>query len=267
MNRGFLILAQNSPSTNYIRCAETLALSLRQHMPSEPICLLTDNQITSNCFDSVIVFPYGDTCKDNTWKLANDWQVYDASPFDCTIKLEADLYITRSIAHWFDVLKNRDLNICTTIRNHKNEISKVKYYRNFVEKNNLPDTYNAITYFKKSELAAKFFAVVRNIFENWHEYKNIVKCNDWEHATTDFVYAIAAEIIGREQCIMPEFTDFSFLHMKKEIVSTHSNHWFEEYVCEMDLDKFRINTFPVMYPLHYHVKSFADTIQREIHGR
>ena len=41
----------------------------------------------------VIKLPYGDQAPDSDWKLVNDWQVYEASPYEYTIKLEADMYM------------------------------------------------------------------------------------------------------------------------------------------------------------------------------
>ena len=87
------------------------------------------------------------------------------------------MILPKSIDYWWDVLKNRDLVVSTTIRNFKQEISDIKAYRRFITDNKLPDTYNAITYFRKSELAEKFFNIVRDVFENWEEYRSILKCN------------------------------------------------------------------------------------------
>lgn len=264
MNRGFVIVAQNTDNVNYVNCARLLAWSIKNNMPGESVTLITDKPIDAKIFNHIVLLPHGDFCEGSQWKLANDWQVYDASPYDYTIKIEADFFLSRSISHWWDRLKTRDLNICTTIRNYHNNVSTSRYYRKFIDDNKLPDTYNGLTYFKKSTTANNFFNIVRNIFENWHEYKSIVKCPSYEQATTDFVYAIAAEIIGRENCIMPNFTDFSFIHMKKHIIDTVSNDWTDDLIHEVSKNFFRINTVPSMYPVHYHIKTFAKTLWKDI---
>lgn len=264
MNKGFIIIAQDSETTNYIKCAELLCQNIKMQMPNESVTLLTDKKINLPYFDNIIIFPYGDKCINDSWKLANDWQVYDASPYEFTIKIEADFYLPRSISHWWEILKYHDLNICTTIRNYKNEISDNRFYRKIVDSNNLPDTYNGLTYFKKSKNAENFYQCVKDIFENWNLYKAEIKCPNDELATTDFVYAIAASIIGEEICTMPHFNDFSFIHMKKAINSLTSNNWFEEYVYEISRDTLRINTIPILYPLHYHVKEFCNILRDEL---
>ena len=153
MDKGFVIIAQNTDLVNYIQCAEQLAESIVRVMPDAKVSLITDNETTSTVFDQVIALPYGDQAPDSDWKLINDWQVYEASPYEYTIKLEADIYVPTSIDYWWDILKERDLVISTTIRDFKQNISPVRAYRHFVDDNKLPDTYNAITYFKKSETA------------------------------------------------------------------------------------------------------------------
>lgn len=264
-NRGFVIVAQNNSTTDYIKCAKVLAGSIKNFMPNEKVSLITDVEYTDSIFDSVIIFPHGDTCPNNEWKLANDWQVYDASPYELTIKLEADLYITRDISWWWDRLESRDLFVCTTIRNYLNEISDSMYYRQFIVKNNLPNTYNAITYFKKSDTAKTFFSLVREIFEKWDEYKKILKCDPKEYSTTDFVYAIAARILGEELCTDPALTDISMIHMKKFINDTITDDWTNELYYEISKDFTRINSSSQLYPLHYHIKSYADAIIKELH--
>jgi hypothetical protein len=200
------------------------------------------------------MLPYSDQAPNTDWKLINDWQVYEASPYDYTIKLEADMLIPRSIDYWWDVLKDRDVVVSTSIRNYKGDISDSKFYRKFVYDNNLPDTYNAITYFKKSDQANKFFSTVREIFENWEEIKTVLKCNRNEPATTDFVYAIACHILGVENTTMPIFTDMSMVHMKQFVNDLLTDDWTSEMVYELLPNTFRVNTFTQKYPFHYHVK-------------
>ena len=264
MNRGFIIVAQNNSDVNYIKCAEVLCKNIKRLMPTESVSLLTDEYFSSDIFDNVILFPYGDRCKNLEWKLDNDWQVYDASPYEYTIKIESDIYLPRRIDHWWDTLKNNDLVVSTCIRNFKNEIVHDTFYRKLFIENNLPNVYNALTYFKQSNTADVFFQTVRDIFENWEEYKKLLKCDPKEKATTDVVYAIAALIIGVEKCTLPNFTSMSMIHMKKYINNLHSNKWEDELLIELHQDQFRLDTIPQMYPFHYHNKEFALTIESEL---
>jgi hypothetical protein len=266
MNRGFVIIAQNNSSVDYIKCAEILCRNIKSHMPTESVTLLTDTKISSDVFDNVVAFPFGDTCKNVEWKLANDWQVYTASPYEYTIKIEADIYLPRKIDHWWDILKHRDVVISSCIHNIKNEIVNDVFYRKVFQENKLPNVYNALTYFKKSDTANLFFQTVQNIFENWEEYKKIIKCNSTEIATTDVVYGLASLIVGIEKTTLPTFTEMSMIHMKKYVNDFASDDWDKELLIELADDFCRFNSIPQLYPVHYHLKRFSLFIERELYG-
>lgn len=242
-------MAQNTEKTIYTKCAETLKKSILRVMPDANVTIITTEML-----------PHGDQAKDSDWKLINDWQVYEASPYDYTIKLEADMYVPRNIDHWWDVLKDRDVVLSSTIRNFKQQISDVRVYRRFIDDNDLPDVYNAITYFKKSDTAQEFFNLVKEIFTNWEEYKKILKCNPDELATTDWVYSLASHIMGIEKTTLPTFTEMSMIHMKSYINNTPTENWTDTFVYECLPDQIRIQTIPQLYPLHYHIKNFCDKI-------
>ncbi len=249
MTRGFVIMAQNTEKTDYVKCAEALELSIKRVMPNANVTIITTDML-----------PHGDQAPDSDWKLINDWQVYEASPYDETIKLEADMFLPRSIEHWFDILSINDVTLCTKIRNYKGELSDTRVYRKFIDDNNLPDVYNAITYFKKSETAEQFYGIVRDVFENWEEYKAILKCNPTEEATTDWVYAIASHIIGVEKTTLPNFDELSMTHMKQFVSGTATENWTDTLVYELLPDVLRVHTYSQEYPFHYHSKSFSDKI-------
>lgn len=260
MDKGFAIIAQNTSDVNYINCALALAKSIKKVMPNSRIALITNETINDDevkNFDVISKLPYGDLDRNGKWKLSNDWQIYEASPFEHTIKLEADLLITKSVDYWFDILNQKDVVVCTTIRNFKQEISNCRVYRKFIDENNLPDCYNAITYFKKSKLAEDFFKIVKDVFENWEQYKKFLKCNLDEPVTTDWAYALASHILGKENTTMPSFTSMSMIHMKQFVNNLPSENWTDALLYEINKDSIRINTIPQEYPLHYHIKDFA----------
>jgi len=249
VNKGFVIMAQDTSKTSYTKCAEKLQKSILRVMPDANVTIITTDML-----------PYGDLAVDSDWKLINDWQVYEASPYDYTIKLEADMYIPRNIDHWWDVLKDRDVVVSNTIRNFKQEISDIRFYRRFIDDNKLPDVYNAITYFKKSDDSRYFFSLVREIFENWEEYKKILKCNPNELASTDWVYALACHVMGVEKTTLPTFTEMSMVHMKQYINGTPTENWTDTFIYECLPNQIRVQTVPQQYPFHYHVKNFCDKI-------
>lgn len=239
-------MAQGS---DYVKCAEVLSASIKRVMPKANVTIITTEML-----------PYGDQAPDTNWKLQNDWQVYEASPYDETIKLEADMVIPRNIEHWFDVMSVKDIVVCDKIRNFKQELSDCRVYRRFIDDNKLPDVYNAITYFKKSDTAEKFFLIVRDVFENWKEYKTIFKCNPEEKCTTDWAYSIACHIIGVDKTTLPNFTELSMVHMKQWVNGLPTEDWTDTLIYEILPNQIRVNTCPQMYPFHYHIKKFSDKL-------
>lgn len=252
MDKGFVIMAQGD---DYVKCAKALELNIKSIMPDSNVTIITTEML-----------PYGDQAPNTLWKLQNDWQVYEASPYEYTIKLESDMYLPRSIDYWWDVFKDRDVAVNTKIRNVKQELTDIKPYRNFIVDNNLPDTYNAITYFKKSTLAQRFFEIIRDVFENWDDYKTVLKCNKDELATTDWAYAIACHILGEENTTLPQFNDFSMVHMKQFINNLPTERWTDTFIHEILPHTFRINTIAQQYPVHYHIKDFANVILEKFNG-
>lgn len=244
MSKGFVIMAQDTDKVNYTNCAKALELSINRVMPNSNVTIITSDML-----------PYSDL-----GGYANDWQVYECSPYDETIKLEADMFLPLNIDHWWDILSINDVVVSNTIRNFKGDISDCRVYRRFIDDNQLPDCYNAITYFKKSETAKQFYTVVKDVFENWEEYKLVLKCNPNEEVSTDWAYALACHIIGVEKTMLPDFTEMSMVHMKRYVNGLPSEDWTNTLVYELLPDTIRINSYPQLYPLHYHVKSFSDII-------
>jgi hypothetical protein len=249
MNNGFVIMAQNTEKVNYVECAEVLSSSIKRVMPDANVTIITTDML-----------PYGDLAPDSDWKLINDWQVYEASPYEYTIKLEADMFIPVNIDYWWDILKDRNVCVSTNIRDYKGKLSSCRYYRRFIDNNKLPDVYNALTYFKKSDTAETFFNLVRNVFENWEEYKSSLQCNVNEIVTTDWAYSIACAILGEENTTMHTFNQFSMVHMKQFVNDTITEDWTNELIYEFT-EPLKIQTFPQLYPVHYYTKDFAKKLK------
>ena len=247
--RGYLVVAQNIGTIDYVACAIQLARSIRQFHPDAKIALLTDSTDKSDAFDYHVAFAH--PLSDNPY--ANDWQVFGASPFRQTIKLEADMVVASEIDHWWTMLEHRDVVISTGARDFYDQPATSRFYRKIFDSNNLPDVYNAITYWRLSETAQQFFQLVHSIFEHWAEYKTLLKFPD-EIPSTDLVYAMAAQIIGPELVTMPFATYPQIVHMKRHMIPTHSEDWTQELTWEYN--PLRINTVAQWGAVHYHVKDW-----------
>lgn len=248
--RGYLIPAIDSEETDYLACAVQLAKSIRQWHPDADISVLTVKQCNDPVFNNVIPLPYGDL-----GGFANDWQCFHASPYRQTIKLEADMIASSPIDHWWTLFELRDVVISQGCRTFYNKPGESRFYRQLFDRNELPDVYNAITYWRLSVCAQEFFNLVKNIFENWDTWKTLLKFPDNE-ATTDVVYAIAAKVIGPELVTLPQGLGPNIVHMKKHVVPIIGNNWTEELVWEDTAPGLRIQTVAQHGFVHYHNKEW-----------
>lgn len=232
--RGYLIPAIGE---QYVKCARRLADSILQIHPNVNITILTEDML-----------PHG-----NLGGYANDWQVFYTSPYRQTIKLEADMICAGPIDHWWTLFEHRDVVVSQGARTFYNEPAESRFYRKIFDQNELPDVYNAITYWRLSKTAQDFFQTVRNIFENWDGYKKLLKFPE-EIPSTDVVYAMAAVIMGTENVTLPQGFGPTIVHMKRHINPLQSEDWTKELTWESD--PFRINTVAQYGLVHYHVKEW-----------
>jgi hypothetical protein len=250
--KGFVIVAVNS-NHDYVACASRLAHSIKRWSPNAKVCLISDSDPNLAEFDYCKILPYGDQNPSSQWKLANDWQAWAASPFRQTIKLEADMLICGPVDHWWTMLQHRDLCVSTGARTFLDTVSQSRFYRKTFDANSLPDVYSAIVYWRVCATAEKFWKLVRNIFENWSQYRKLLKFAD-EIPTTDVVYAMAAVIVGPETVTMPWASYPKIVHMKKHIIDTRTDDWTKELVWEQVENQLRIQTVTQWGAFHYNQK-------------
>ena len=232
--RGFLIPAIG---TKYEQCAHQLKNSVLHFHPDANVTIVTTDML-----------PHGDQ---GGW--ANDWQMFSVSPYRETIKLEADMIATSAIDHWWTLFELRDVVISQGCRNFYDEPADSRFYRKIFDQNHLPDVYNAITYWRLSKTARDFFDLIRDIFEHWNDYRTLLKFPD-DTASTDVVYAMAAQIMGPELVTLPEGLGPTIVHMKRHINAMHTQDWTQEFIWETD--PARINTVAQWGFLHYHIKEW-----------
>lgn len=248
--RGYLIPAVDTDSVDYLACAVQLARSIRRWHPDANITALTVTRCSDPVFDHVIPLPYGDL-----GGYVNDWQCFAASPYRQTIKLEADMIAASPVDHWWTLCELRDVVISQGCRDFYNQPAQSRYYRKIFDQNNLPDVYNAITYWRLSATAKEFFDLVRNIFEHWNLYKTLLKFSD-DIPTTDVVYAVATMIMGTDRVTLPKGLGPTMVHLKRYINPIQTNNWTQDLIWEHN--PFRINTVAQSGFVHYHDKEWSD---------
>jgi len=263
---GFITFAQNTDTVDYLKLAYVQAMNIKntQDFALTPCAVIVD-QATSKlindnhrrAFEYIIVLDQDLNSDSSNWKLANECQVFDLTPFDVTIKVESDIWFTRSVVHWLKLLDKHDLVISTGCRTYKDTVSVSRHYRHFFDENLLPDVYNGIMMFKKTDQAKGFFELAKQIRSNWLDIsKNLKHCNETE-PSTDVLYAVTSLIYGQEKCTVPTADFMNFVHMKPYVQPyTPGLPWNEMIMNDVDGDMLRINNLNQYHPVHFYEKDF-----------
>lgn len=111
-----------------------------------------------------------------------------------------------------------DLVFSVDCRNYKDSVVKHSPYRELFVRNCLPNIYNGMVYFRKSEWTQKFFKLAEDITTNWHDVKTkmLINCHD-TYPSTDVVYALAYRLLDPTNMKLIDYEWFKFLHHKPGI--------------------------------------------------
>ena len=128
-------------------------------------------------------------------RAGTDWQVFELSPYRRTLKLEADMYFSDPtvVMDWFKMLQNDDIWVCQDVVDYRGNIIKDRQFRRHLDVNNLPNLYNAVTYFRRCRQANKFFNKLKQVYDNWHE----LELREWSNPEPDqdTAYAVTTALL------------------------------------------------------------------------
>lgn len=266
-SKGFFVIAQNSSEIDYVKLAYVLAMSIKSSQN-------TFNNISigitpgykvpekyKTVFDEIVEIPWNDNAANSSWKLENEWKTFHMSPYDETIKLEADMILPGDISGWWDTLGTRDIVITSEVHNIQNELSNSLYYRPGYAENNVPTLYSAFMYFKKSQLALDFFKMAEIITWNWERfYWDFMPEKSPEIYSTDTTFSLAAKILDEVENIKSPWKGWpSFIHAKTKHTdwkyNTRDEDW-SKYVPFQITPKLEcfFGAYKMYLPVHYHLK-------------
>ena len=258
MDRGYTWFALNNSETDYIELSKCLARSIKKHNTDNNVCIITDKPVEHEEFDHVVVLKE-DYSKEQEWKLNNEWQVFELTPFKHTIKLEADMLFTANTDWWWNQLHQHNMIFSYHCRSYKDERIAKTPYRKLFERNNLPDVYNCLTYFRKSKQAQTFYNICRDITLNWQEVKDkmLVNCHD-KQATTDVVYALALKIMDPLQENRIDYEWFNIMHNKSGANRLYAGFINDQYLYTMRVgESIMLGGYRQSRVFHYHNKILA----------
>jgi hypothetical protein len=264
MSRGYLVLAQNNSTVDYIRQAYALALSIKNTQTSiRNISICVENKTLvpekyRKVFHNIIEIPWGDAAEGFEWKIHNKWKYYYMSPYDETVALDTDMLFTTDISHWWEFMAKFDILFTTQVLTYRGELSTGTAYRELFENNDLPNIYTGFFYFQKTKKSAEMFRMVDIIFHNYEFFttKFLVSKNK-PRLSGDVAYALAAKLLGNYSVETTAYRYPTFVHMKSLMQNVSPKYltddWpthFRSYVHENG--NIQINNYIQKHPFHYH---------------
>ncbi len=259
MDRGFVWFAINNSTTDYIEISRTLSKSIKKYNKHNKVCIITDKPIQEPLFDHVVVLKEDDS-RQHEWKLHNEYKVFKLTPFTHTIKLEADMVFTQNTDWWWYYLWQHDQVFSYNCRSYKDDIVTDRYYRKLFTRNDLPNVYNGLHYFRRSIVAKNFYDICETITKNWEKIKTdvLIDCHD-EQPTTDVVYALANKLQDPLQLKKIDYEWFKFMHNKQYINGVSYDN--DNYLNPIALvDRLYVGAHRQDRIVHYHNKKLREIL-------
>lgn len=273
--RGYLTFAQQTEGRDYLRLAYALALSIRatQKGPEAErvsVIVTPGTEVPdryARAFDQVIDVPWLDEARDSAWKLENEWKAFHATPYEQTIKLDADMLFVEDISWWWDCLARQDVILCHRAKDiHGRPVPPLAQnpYRACFAANDLPDAYTAFMFFKQSDTAQRLFEAAEMVFHDWERFfEEFLEPNTRpREVSTDVVFAVAMRVAGiTEECMAPEMPIPAFVHLKTRLQGWPDRvgeNWTKSVrgvLSPADLS-LRVANVRQVWPVHYHDKEF-----------
>jgi len=221
-DHGFMTFAVGP---EYLRAARAQAMTVKLTQDVKNFAVVVDQSASKNIldedvsmFDKIIVIDH----IGEGWDMTREWMAFNLSPWQHTIKTDADLLFTASVDHWWTALQHRDVCIATSIRDFRGDNK------------------------------------VRKISEDWAWYATelLIK-NDDPRPRTDEIFAIASMLLGVENTQLPTDQMPTFTHMKERLNQLReSQPWYEQIPSYWHEDKLFVGNIAQQLPFHYHQKDW-----------
>ena len=191
-SRGAVVFAFNT-EFDYISIAKRSA-RLINHVLGVPVTLVTDQNISDEIFDQVILID--NQLQNNqpglsfarSWRNGDRYRAYELSPYDETILLDADyLVLDRSLLKLFE--QDFDYRIMT-----HNQLPD-QTWNESMGSGSLQYQWATVILFKKTPKAEMLFDLAGRVQRNYFHYYNLYKMSRG-HFRNDYAFTIANNILN-----------------------------------------------------------------------
>lgn len=272
--KGYLTIAENSDRGNYLEMAYCLGMSIKltqSKVNGISVAVTPGTEIPDHyrkVFDEIIELPWEDDAQGEKFKVHNKWKYIHISPYEETVFLDTDMLFFRDVSGWWDLMAAQDMWFSTNPLTYKGTPFVGDYYRKLFTANDLPDTYNAFAYFKRTQMTYEVFHMVELITHNWEkfEYDYLSEMRP-KWFSMDVAFALALKLTGHmEEATNNYYKIPSFIHMKSQgqgwniqAGKTLSEDWTKYVPVNFTPDlECKIGGYRILEPLHYHLNDFLN---------
>lgn len=197
MSKGAVLIANNTDKFDYIKLAAINAEKIKRNL-NIPVALLTETPIENDIFDKIILIKNNKTnkrvfAKTNEkleWKNLNRTQVFDLTPWDRTLLLDADYFINTD-ALLNHVNANFDFAIARECLNPMTGDSYVMK----MGKSNIDQLWATVMIFSKCDFVKQIFELAEYALENYSYYCKLYGFNYFPYRN-DYAFTIACHILS-----------------------------------------------------------------------
>lgn len=220
MSKGFLILASNTTSVNYVEQAYALAVSIKRTQKEVTSVSIVTNDILPESYASVFdyIIPLDQGTENTRFAVNGRWRLFHVTPYDETIVLDSDMIMLTDVSYWWKYCERFELLFCSKIKNYLGDtVTDTVYRKTFIE-NNLPNPYFGLHYFKKRDISLAFYKQLKFIVKNWTECCNRFAPESKQSIPSmDLASAIAIKTLAIEDEVFDNLSPLVFTHMKPAI--------------------------------------------------
>lgn len=218
MSKGVVIYAYNS-TFDYVSAARFAATQVRKYLDL-PVTVITDAHVEG--FDNVIIkaldgvtpryrgFQNPDgTNTVTTWHNQNRSTVYELSPYDQTLLIDADYFMFNdTLSHIFDTYSEfacfDDINNLAS-SNTRSMLSDIS----------IPMQWATVMYFTRNKFAESIFSFIETIREHWDYYARLYSFSSGLFRN-DYALSIALQTLSG-------YSTSNFNHLPGKLHSLYSN--------------------------------------------
>lgn len=215
MNKGVVLVAHNSSTTNYFDFACFTAKRVNEFL-NLPVTLITDSNSvieTNNIFDKII---YTDVDNSN-YKNKNIWinkgryKVFDLSPYDESIVLDVDYVINSNKLKDLFLFENDFMCFKNTFF-----LMDTSTEQEMLSKKTVQTVWATVMKFKKTKRAEQIFQMIEMVQNNYDHYSKIYDFLTLPYRN-DYALTIALKTVNGHFENLQDYIPWSLVHVDEKI--------------------------------------------------